>query len=181
MTALATLDQNLIDRAIQNFENAYLTRCSERTAAARLAVERWQLPLGLGYALQCKTAALNWSLDHVSCSIEPSIRAPVLRLTLALYLSKWLETVEAEKQSGLLDDEELEILSRLQDLMSQTELNIKDDRLSAVVLELGAGLLTETWVYGCMLFTLLLLICLVPLHVGAAYRRQAKRYRDRIM
>jgi hypothetical protein len=99
----------------------------------------------------------------------------------ALYLSKWLETVEAEKQSGLLDDEELEILSRLQDLMSQTELNIKDDRLSAVVLELGAGLLTETWVYGCMLFTLLLLICLVPLHVGAAYRRQAKRYRDRIM
>src|SRR5271169_1327640 len=100
---------------------------------------------------------------------------------LALYLSKWLETVEAEKQSGLLDDEELEILNRLQDLMSQTELNIKDDRLSAVVLELGAGLLTETWVYGCMFSTVQVLISLVPLHVGAAYRRQATRYRDRIM
>jgi hypothetical protein len=40
-------------------------------------------------------------------------------------------------------------LTRLQDLMSQTELNIQDVSLSAVVLELGAGLLTETWVYGC--------------------------------
>lgn len=68
---------------------------------------------------------------------------------LALYLSKWLETVEEEKQSGILDEEEREILGRLQDLMSQTELNIQDVRLSAVVLELGAGLLMETWVYGC--------------------------------
>ena len=73
LTALATYDNEIIDRAIQNFNSTYLTRCPERTAAARLAVERWQLPLGLGYALQCKTAALNWSLDHVSCSIEPSI------------------------------------------------------------------------------------------------------------
>ena len=73
MTALATYDEDLIDRAIINFNSCYLTRCPERTAAARLAVDRWQLPLGLGYALQCKTAALNWSLDHVSCSIEPSM------------------------------------------------------------------------------------------------------------
>ena len=72
LTALATYDEDIIDRAIQNFNSTYLSRCPERTAAARLAVERWQLPLGLGYALQCKTAALNWSLDHVSCSIEPS-------------------------------------------------------------------------------------------------------------
>jgi len=73
LTALATYDEDIIDRAIQSFNSTYLSRCPERTAAARLAVERWQLPLGLGYALQCKTAALNWSLDHVSCSIEPSI------------------------------------------------------------------------------------------------------------
>jgi hypothetical protein len=62
--------------------------------------------------------------------------------------------VEEEKQSGVLDDEEREILTRLQDLMSQTELNIQDVSLSAVVLELGAGLLTETWVYGCTSQTL---------------------------
>lgn len=73
LTAFATYDEAIIDHAIQNFNSTYLSRCPERTAAARLAVERWQLPLGLGYALQCKTAALNWSLDHVSCSIEPSI------------------------------------------------------------------------------------------------------------
>jgi len=73
LTAFATYDEEIIDRATQNFNNMYLTRCPERTAAARLAVERWQLPLGLGYALQCKTAALNWSLDHVSCSIEQSM------------------------------------------------------------------------------------------------------------
>ena len=72
LTAFATYDVDIIDRAIQNFNSSYLSRCPERTAAARLAVERWQLPLGLGYELQCKTAALNWSLDHVSCSIEPS-------------------------------------------------------------------------------------------------------------
>lgn len=153
LTAFATYDVDIIDRAIQNFNSTYLSRCPERTAAARLAVERWQLPLGLGYALQCKTAALNWSLDHVSCSIEPS-NLPAYHffgcwLMVALYLSKWLETVEEEKQSGVLDDEEREILTRLQDLMSQTELNIQDVSLSAVVLELGAGLLTETWVYGC--------------------------------
>jgi hypothetical protein len=71
-------------------------------------------------------------------------------LILALYLSKWLDTVEEEKQSGVLDDEEREILTRLQDLMSQTELNIQEASLPAVVLELGAGLLTETWVYGCI-------------------------------
>jgi len=44
----------------------------------------------------------------------------------------------------------MEILNRLHDLMSQTELNIQDDSLPAVVLELGAGLLIETWVYGCI-------------------------------
>jgi hypothetical protein len=71
-------------------------------------------------------------------------------INLALYLSKWLETVEAEKHSGVLDEEEREILRRLEDLMSQTELNIQDSSLSAVVLELGSGLLTETWVYGCL-------------------------------
>lgn len=71
-------------------------------------------------------------------------------LIVALYLSKWLDTVEEEKQSGVLDDEEREILTRLQDLMSQTELNIQEASLPAVVLELGAGLLTETWVYGCI-------------------------------
>jgi hypothetical protein len=65
--------------------------------------------------------------------------------------------VEEEKQSGVLDDEEREILTRLQDLMSQTELNIQDVSLSAVVLELGAGLLTETWVYGCTSLTLLII------------------------
>jgi hypothetical protein len=149
LTALATYDEELIDRAIQNFNCTYLTRCPERTAAARLAVERWQLPLGLGYALQCKTAALNWSLDHVSCSIEPSITPCWCDSPAALYLSKWLETVEEEKRSGILDDEEHQILARLQDLMSQTELNIQDASLSALVLELGEGLLTETWVYGC--------------------------------
>ena len=95
-------------------------------------------------------------------------------------MSKWLETVEEEKQSGILDEEEREILGRLQDLMSQTELNIQENRLSAVVLELGAGLLTETWVYGCNAFKEFLLT-LVPLQVGAAYRRQAKRYRERIL
>jgi hypothetical protein len=54
-----------------------------------------------------------------------------------------------ERESGLLDEEELEILARLQELLSQTDLNVKDDRLSAVVLELGAGLLSEACVYGC--------------------------------
>jgi hypothetical protein len=78
LTALATYDESIVDRAIQNFNNTYLSRSPERTAAARLAVERWQLPLGLGYALQCKTAALNWSLDHVSCSIEPSMSSSLL-------------------------------------------------------------------------------------------------------
>jgi hypothetical protein len=72
-------------------------------------------------------------------------------LTSALFLAKWLETVEEEKQSGILHEEEREILSRLQDLMLQTELNIQDVSLSAVVLELGAGLLIETWVYGCVI------------------------------
>src|SRR5271168_3501298 len=97
----------------------------------------------------------------------------------ALYLAKWLDTVEQEKQAGLLDSEEMEILKRLHDLMSQTELNIQDVSLPAVVLELGAGLLMETWVYGCIP-SFLSCLTLVPLHVGAAYQRQAKRYRDRI-
>jgi hypothetical protein len=66
-----------------------------------------------------------------------------------LYLVKWIDTVENEKISGKLDDEELELLGRLQDLVSQTDFTIKNDKLSAVVLELGAGLLSEAWVYGC--------------------------------
>jgi hypothetical protein len=86
LTAFATYDEAIIDRAIQSFNSTYLSRCPERTAAARLAVERWQLPLGLGYALQCKTAALNWSLDHVSCSIEPSILLFLLLLISFIFV-----------------------------------------------------------------------------------------------
>jgi hypothetical protein len=123
LTAFATYDGDIIDNAIQNFNSTYLTRSPE-----------------------C-TAALNWSLDHVSCSIEPSMSPRTINV--ALFLAKWLETVEEEKQSGILDEEERDILSRLQDLMSQTELNIQDVSLSTIVLELGAGLLIETWVYGC--------------------------------
>jgi hypothetical protein len=72
---------------------------------------------------------------------------------VALYLVKWLDTIDMERESGLLDVEELEILARLQELLSQTDLNVKDDRLSAVVLELGAGLLSEACVYGCSSLT----------------------------
>jgi hypothetical protein len=69
---------------------------------------------------------------------------------LALYLVKWIDTVESEQQSGILDDEELGILRRLQELVSQTDVNVKGDKLSAVVLEVGTGLLSEARVYGCM-------------------------------
>jgi hypothetical protein len=74
----------------------------------------------------------------------------LLSTNIALYLVKWIDTVENEQQSGVLDDEELEILRRLQELVSQTDVNVKGDKLSAVVLEVGAGLLSEARVYGCI-------------------------------
>jgi len=49
-----------------------------------------------------------------------------------------------------LDVDELEILCRLKDLISQADLDTKPDNLSAVVLDLGAGFLSESRVYGCI-------------------------------
>jgi hypothetical protein len=69
----------------------------------------------------------------------------------ALYLVKWLDTIEVEKEAGLVDEEEQEILARLQELLSQTDFMANEENLSAVVLELGAGLLSEACVYGCIL------------------------------
>lgn len=69
---------------------------------------------------------------------------------VALYLVKWLDTIDVEKEAGLIDDEEQEILARLQELLSQTDFMAKEDKLSAVVLELGSGLLSEACVYGCI-------------------------------
>lgn len=68
----------------------------------------------------------------------------------ALYLVKWLDTIEVEKEAGLVDEEEQEILARLQELLSQTDFMANEENLSAVVLELGAGLLSEACVYGCI-------------------------------
>lgn len=72
LAALATLDESLIDKEIQNFTSIYLKRCPERAAAARLAVERLKLPLGLSYGILSTFGELHWSLDHLTCSIEPS-------------------------------------------------------------------------------------------------------------
>jgi hypothetical protein len=62
---------------------------------------------------------------------------------------KWLNTVEFETQSGTFDTEEQEILHRLHELISQTDLDAKGDNLSAVVLDLAASFLLEPRVYSC--------------------------------
>jgi hypothetical protein len=73
LSALSTFNETLIDTEIQKFNQYILDRCPERTVAARLAVERLKLPLGLGYAILSRFGELHWSLDHLTCSIEPSI------------------------------------------------------------------------------------------------------------
>jgi len=73
LTALATYDESSIDKEIQEFNSMPLTRSPERTAAARLAVDRLKLPLSLGYTMTITFGEWNWSLDHLACSIEPSI------------------------------------------------------------------------------------------------------------
>jgi hypothetical protein len=70
--ALSTFNETLIDNEIEAFNKCNLDRCPERTVAARLAVERLKLPLGLGYAILSRFGELHWSLDHLTCSIEPS-------------------------------------------------------------------------------------------------------------
>jgi hypothetical protein len=70
--ALSTFNETLIDNEIEAFNKCILDRCPERTVAARLAVERLKLPLGLGYAILSRFGELHWSLDHLTCSIEPS-------------------------------------------------------------------------------------------------------------
>jgi hypothetical protein len=151
LSALSTFNETLIDSEIETFNHQYiLDRCPERTVAARLAVERLKLPLGLGYAILSRFGELHWSLDHLTCSIEPSIPPPSFVLMTALYLVKWLDTIDVEKEAGLVDEEEQEILARLQELLSQTDFMANEENLSAVVLELGAGLLSEACVYGCI-------------------------------
>lgn len=72
LSALSTFNEKLIDSEIQAFNQYVLDRCPERTVAAKLAVERLKLPLGLGYAILSRFGELHWSLDHLTCSIEPS-------------------------------------------------------------------------------------------------------------
>jgi hypothetical protein len=72
LAAFATYDDIMIDKEIEKFNSIHLKRCPERTAAARLAVDRLKLPLGLGYAILSRFGELHWSLDHLTCSIEPS-------------------------------------------------------------------------------------------------------------
>ena len=73
MAALATYDESFIDNEIQKFNSTHLSRSPNRAAAARLAVDRFKLPLSIGYSMLVTFGVWNFSVDHLASSIELSI------------------------------------------------------------------------------------------------------------
>jgi len=127
-------------------------RSAAVTRAAEKATETLEMPIRAGHVMVRKTAALNWSVDHVisgwDCSksfsrttLQRANRWPVL------FLLRWMFTLETTAP-GEWEAEERGVYEKVRSMLEETDIDLNSPQLTPAMAELWGDFLADTWVWG---------------------------------
>jgi len=127
---LTLLTDNLeeVTASVTTYVAATQHRSPLLTKAALKAYEGFLTPVKIGHLLVRKTAALSWSVEHAVAGWDAGENRPLFfqpfqfsNQNLALFLTKWIHTVEVQTPTYPPDKEESQILEHLKELLTEVE------------------------------------------------------------
>ncbi|ORY15877.1 fungal-specific transcription factor domain-domain-containing protein [Clohesyomyces aquaticus] len=124
--------------AVNSYAEAPQTRSSSLTEAVSKAYVGFLSPIKIGHLLVRKTAALSWSIEHAVAGWDA-----------ALFLTKWVHTLDKEAVFSPPDAEENAILQGLKQLLVEADSDY-DGRgsLAAAIARVWSTFLSDVWVWG---------------------------------
>ncbi|KAF2502680.1 hypothetical protein BU16DRAFT_16843 [Lophium mytilinum] len=127
-----------VKQALTVYVFAKQQRSHHHTKAVAKAFEGLLAPVRIGLMLVRKTAAFNWSVEHAVAGWDS-----------ALFLTKWIHTVEKSSAVQDPDEGERKILDQVKELLAEVESDYSgDSSLAAAVATTWASLLDDVWVWG---------------------------------
>lgn len=118
--------------ALDQKRSPFLTRAVDK-AFGGLATS-----IKAGYLLVQKTAALSWSIEHVVAAWD-----------CALFVTKWIHTMEIQQPYEPPNDEEIKNLVSFRELLAEVDCNYNGHgSLAGEIARAWACLFDDTWVWG---------------------------------
>jgi len=115
-----------------------IERTSDTTKAVWQTFRMFQIPAKNGINLTAKTAALNWSVEHVLCGFD-----------CALLLALWLYRIEQELESNPPDEDERSLLNSMRELLEEVDREYDASQSLAVwTAQVWGEMCSETVVWG---------------------------------
>lgn len=135
---LITSDGCTIDEAAQAYAASPQERSSLFAQAAAKAAQGFLTPVQIGHMLVRKTAALSWSVEHAIAGWD-----------CALFVTKWIHTVEMQSKNAKPTAQEQSIMAQLRESLYEMEFEYEEGTsLAATVARAWAMFLTDVWVWG---------------------------------
>jgi hypothetical protein len=135
---LLTDNPDDVTSAVKSYAEASQHRSRLLTKSALKAFEGFLAPIKIGHLLVRKTAALSWSVEHAVAGWDA-----------ALFLTKWIHTIELDIGNQPADDEEVAIFEQIRGLLSEVESNYDGTgSLAAAVAYVWSTFFTDVWVWG---------------------------------
>ncbi|KFY79552.1 hypothetical protein V499_01484 [Pseudogymnoascus sp. VKM F-103] len=131
-------DPDQVTSSIQSYIDSPQERNPFLTTAVHKAYGGLLIPIKAGHLLVRKTAALSWSVEHAIAAWD-----------CALFVLKWIHTMEMQQRELPPNDEEMRNLTNFAQLLTEvdSEYNGKGS-LAAEVTRVWASFLDDTWVWG---------------------------------
>lgn len=135
---LLTDNSEEVTASVTTYVAATQHRSPLLTKAALKAYEGFLTPVKIGHLLVRKTAAFSWSVEHAVAGWDA-----------ALFLTKWIHTVEVQTPTYPPDEEESQILEHLKELLTEVESDYDGTgSLAAAIAKVWSTFLDDVWVWG---------------------------------
>ncbi|KAM5374825.1 hypothetical protein ACJZ2D_006319 [Fusarium nematophilum] len=136
---LITTDPGVIEASAASYVAAKLDRSSQLLSAVTKAFEGLRIPVKMGHMLIRKTAALRWSVEHAVSGWDS-----------ALFVTKWVHSVEIDKLNGIpASDAEEGFLANIRDILEEADYDLDESKsLAAGVARTWGLFLQDVWVWG---------------------------------
>ncbi|OCL08029.1 hypothetical protein AOQ84DRAFT_389133 [Glonium stellatum] len=135
---LLTDNPEEIASSVTTYVAAIQERSPLLTKAALKAHEGFLTPVKIGHLLVRKTAALSWSVEHAVAGWDA-----------ALFLTKWIHTVEVQAPTYPPDEQESQIVEQLKELLTEVESDYDGTgSLAAAIAKVWSTFLDDVWVWG---------------------------------
>ncbi|VUC37789.1 unnamed protein product [Clonostachys rosea] len=137
--SFVAFDDAAVESAISHFVSGSEKRRPGILKAVEAAFEGFRVSVNMGHMLVRKTAALRWSLEHAVAGWD-----------CALFVTKWVHSVEIDALNGVPPDaEESRLLTSVREVLEEADYEaLNDTSLAAGLAKTWSAFLNDVWVWG---------------------------------